>query len=315
MKEDKRVYVRELKEYFKLNQVTGNDDSLNRWIITPDVNRPGLELSGYDKSDDLKRVILIGNKEVRYLADFDYETRRTRYQIITDSYTPCIILTHGNKIDDALRDIANERNFPVFETDEQTYRVDVNICAFLDIRLAPTDSFHGVLMNIYGVGVLFQGESGVGKSELALELIKKGHVLIADDRVEIKRIHNELYGESHELLKNYLEIRGIGIIDVCLMFGASSVMEGSKINLVINLKRKNNRLEDDRLGINGITTKTIMNAEVASMELPVKEGRAMGAIVEAAVTYFRLSQQGYNTAEVFNQRVMDVMLSSRKGGQ
>lgn len=315
MNSEKRVYVRELKEYFKLNQVTGNDESLNRWIITPDVNRPGLELSGYDKSNDLKRVILIGNKEFKYLEDLDYQTRKSRYQIITDSYTPCIIVTNGNKIDQALRDLATDRNFPVFETDEQTYRVNVNISAFLDDRLAPTDSFHGVLMNIFGVGVLFQGESGVGKSELALELIKKGHVLIADDRVEIKRIHNELYGEAHELLKNYLEIRGIGVIDVCLMFGASAVMDSTKISLVINLKRKNSMLEDDRLGINGILTKNIMSADVTSMELPVKEGRAMGAIVEAAVTYFRLSEQGHNSAEIFNQRVMDVMLSYRKGGK
>lgn len=309
---DKRVYVRELKEYFKLKQVTGNEESLDRWIITPDINRPGLELTGFNEAIDLKRVILIGKKETYYINKLDYETKRERFHIITDSFTPCIIITNGEKIDNALFDVANEKNFPVFETDSLTYRSIVEICAFLDDKLAPTGSYHGVLMNIYGLGVMLIGDSGVGKSELALELIKKGHILVADDRVEIKKIHNELYGESHKILKNFLEIRGIGIIDVPLMFGASSVLDKVKISLVINLKKKE-FFTEDRIGINGFKTMNIMGVEMNTMEIPVKEGRAMSVMIETAVSHFRLFEQGYNIAELFNQQTIEYIKENERG--
>lgn len=310
--EENRVYVRDLKEYFKFRQVAGDDYSLNRWIVAPDINRPGLELTGYDQSTDLKRVIVIGNKENKYLANIDFEERKNRYQIITDAYTPCIVISNGKKADQALIEVANSKNFPVFESDEETFRISTNISSYLDEKLAITKEYHGVLMNIYGIGVLFQGESGVGKSELALELIKRGHILIGDDLISIKKVHNELYGEANELLKNYLEIRGVGIIDVPLMFGASAILDRTNISLVIKLKRYDEKEDMDRLETKGYKKINIMEMEMPLMELPVKEGRAMGAICEAAVANYRLYKQGFNSSEEFCQSVKKFIEARQK---
>jgi hypothetical protein len=186
----KRVYVSELKEYFHLKQITGDAESLKRWIIAPDVNRPGLELAGYIDTTDLKRVVIIGNKECGLLNTMDYATQKARFEFITDSYTPCIIMSNGNKTPAALEEIAKARNFPVFETDWQTYMAVQNVVAYLSRKLAPDTSMHGVMLNIYGKGVLLTGKSGIGKSELALELIRRGHFFVSDDRVEISRVQN-----------------------------------------------------------------------------------------------------------------------------
>lgn len=307
---EKRVYVRELKEYFDLKQVSGDDQSLDRWIIVADTNRPGLELSGYHNESDLKRVIIIGQKEMRYIEELDYETQCARFEVITDSYTPCIIISAGNKAPKALLDVAGAKNFPIFETDFQTYRMTVDAVTFLDERLAPSDSIHGVMMNIFGIGVLLIGESGIGKSELALELIRRGHSLVADDRVDVSRIHNDIVCSAPELIKGLLEIRGIGIIDVALMFGASSVLEQSELDFVIQLAPFDGNAEYDRVGQQQCYM-DLLGVDIPLLKIPVKEGRAMSVIAEAAVTNFRLQQRGVNSNELFNERVMEAMLKQR----
>lgn len=300
---DKKVFVRDLKETFELEQITGDDESLNRWIIAPDINRPGLELAGFDGSNDLKRVILIGNKEMDYITRLSDEVLRVRYEAITDVFTPCIIITHGKDAPALLKEIAEAKNFPIFKIDQPTYRVAVRLIAYLDEKLAPSDTIHGVMLNINGIGVLLRGESGVGKSELALELINRGHALVADDRVDMFRTHNSIFCKSPEIIKNMIEIRGIGIIDVTKLYGSTSTLEDSKLDLVINLVPFSAERSLARLGLEDAEGVKFLGLEIPSMDIPVKEGRAMGVLIETAVANFRLQQSGYNAAKEFDERL------------
>lgn len=300
-----RVYVRELKEYFHYHQVTGNDESLNRWIIVPDVNRPGLELSGYTLENDLKRVIVIGNKERHYLDTLDEETRRARFETITDSYTPCIIFSSNNVVPDCLIEIAESKNFPIFQTEEVTYRIITDVVAFLDKRLAVSDSRHGVMMSIFGTGVMLVGPSGIGKSELALELISRGHNLIGDDRVDIIRAHNDLVCFAPDVLKGMLEIRGVGVVDVGLMYGAASVLDSCPLDLIISLQPFDERKEYNRIGEKADMKVEMFGLEKPIIEIPVKAGRAISVIVEAAVMNYRLRQKGIESGMELRRRVID----------
>ena len=157
---NKRVYVRQIKEQLNLEQLSGNDESLNRWAIAPDINRPGLELSGYLESNDLKRVVILGTKEYEYMSKFDYDTQRARFEIITDSFTPCIIMSGEFSNMNSLLDLANQKNFPVFRYEGKTYQLMVDLVSYLSEQLAATDTLHGVMMNIYGRGVMITGKSG-----------------------------------------------------------------------------------------------------------------------------------------------------------
>lgn len=309
---DRKVFVRDLKEEFHLTQITGNDDSLNRWIIAPDVNRPGLELTGNMRETDLKRVNLIGNKELAFIKTLDENTQRERFDSITDGFTPCIIITSGNKTPEILKNLAIQKNFPIFETDESTFRVVVQVIAYLDEKLAPTESFHGVMMNIYGVGVMLQGKSGIGKSELALDLIQRGHMLVADDRVDISRVHNDLICRSPELLKNMLEIRGVGVIDVSMAFGSTSTLDESYLDFVIELVPFDATKINDRIGVEDNPTVSILGVDRPLVKIPVKEGRAMGAIIESAVANFRLLEKGIDSAKIFDKRVVEYIEKNKE---
>jgi len=311
---NKRVYVHQLKEYFNFKQLSGDEESLKRWIIAPDVNRPGLELSGYTASVDLKRVVIIGNKEIDYLKQFDEETQKERFHIVTDSYTPCIVVTASGGAPKSLIEVAQSKNFPVFESEWKTYMAVQNIVAYLSHALAPETSVYGVMLDIFGVGVMITGESGIGKSELALELIKRGHTFLADDRIDISRVQNDLLCQAPALLKGMLEIRGIGIIDVAMMFGASSVGESLQLDLVINLKQYNDAFNFDRLDTDEQYTE-IMGLQRPLVEIPVTPARNVAILVEVAVTDYRLHQKGINSTALFNQRVYDEIQRRNKGEQ
>ena len=309
----KRVYVSELKEYFGFKQVSGNAESLNRWIIAPDVNRPGLELAGYPDLTDLKRVNIIGNKEMHYLNTLSEEVKKERFAVVTDSYTPCIIMTGGNETPRSLLEVAWSKNFPIFETEWKSYMTVQNVVAYLSRKLAPETSIYGVMMDIYGVGVLITGESGIGKSELALELLQRGHTFLADDLVEVARVQNDLICTPPKVLKGMLELRGIGVIDVSLMYGASSCLDSCNLDLVIRLenyqaRHNENRLqyEEEKIEILGLNRPRVV--------LPVTPARALGTLVEAAVTNYRLNQKGYNSTEVFKKRVWDGIQEKNKKG-
>jgi HPr kinase/phosphorylase len=298
---NKRVYVRSLKEEFGLEQLSGSDHSLDRWIIAPDINRPGLELTGYFESNDLKRVVILGTKEYEYMSRFDYDTQKQRFEIITDSFTPCIILSEGFVGMDSLIDLANAKDFPIFRYEGKTYQLIVDIVSFLSEKLAPVDNLYGVMMNIYGRGIMITGKSGIGKSELALDLINRGHMLVADDRIDVTRVHTNIMCTAPKLLKRMLEIRGLGIVDVTRMFGANSYLNKCQLDFVIKLVKFDERIETDRLNpIN--ETRNILGLDVPMLTIPITEGKSLSVIIEAAVSNYLLDKLGFNSNEDFKRR-------------
>ena len=305
---NKRVYIREIKEDFNLFQVTGDDESLDRWVIAPDINRPGLELSGFKKDTELKRVVVIGVKEMEYIKTLDYDTQRDRFDFLTDSFTPCIIITSNAEVTQSLKDIANQKNFPVFVFPFKTYSLTTQLTTYLSEKLAPVEQVHGVMMNIYGIGVLIMGESGIGKSELALDLIKRGHYLVADDVVEYSRFHYNIVCKAPEPLRRLLEIRGLGVVDVNLMFGAKSYLERCNLDFVIKLvsasefQKNNNRSEPAEM------TTTFFDIEKTRLEIPVTDGKNISPLIEAAVTNYILKNEGIDTNEEFKRNIKNMII-------
>ena len=297
---DKRVYVRTIKEKFTLEQITGDDSSLNRWVIAPDVNRPGLELSGYLESNDLKRVVVIGTKEYEYMIKLDDYTQKQRFEIITDSYTPCIVLSEGCKNLPVLEELCKYKNFPLFRYEGKTYQLIVDLVNFLSEELAPTDNLYGVMMNIFGKGVMVTGKSGIGKSELALDLISRGHMLVADDRVDVSRVHNDILCQAPRLLKKMLEIRGLGIVDVTKLFGANVYLNKCNLDFIIKLVKLDETVNKDRLNPVNETIE-VLGLEVPMLTIPVTEGKSLSVIIESAVTTHILKKQGYDSNEVFKE--------------
>lgn len=297
---DKRVYVRAIKERFNLEQLSGDDNSLNRWVIAPDVNRPGLELSGYLESNDLKRVVVIGTKEYEYMSKLDEYTQAQRFEIITDSYTPCIILSEGCKDLPVLTNLCRYKDFPLFRYEGKTYQLIVDLVTFLSEELAPTDNLYGVMMNIYGKGVMVTGKSGIGKSELALDLISRGHMLVADDRVDVARVHNDILCQAPRLLKRMLEIRGLGIVDVTKLFGANTYLNKCNLDFIIKLVKFDESMGKDRL--NPVSEKfDVLGLDIPMLTIPVTEGKSLSVIIESAVITHILKKQGYDSNEVFKE--------------
>lgn len=306
---NKRVYLSDIKDMFNLKQVTGDAEALNRWVIAPDVNRPGLELAGYEDDTELKRIVIIGNKEQGYISNLDYETQKQRFGFLTDSYTPCIIVTAGREVPKALIEVATEKNFPVFEYSDKTYLLVTNLTSYLSEKLAHVEWEHGEMINIYGTGVMVTGSSGLGKSELALDLIKRGHVLVADDIVEYSRIHNEIYCEAPDNLKKMLEVRGLGVLDVTLMFGAQCFLEKCKLDFVIKLvtKEEYKVSNNDRLSPTE-KTMSFFGMEKTLLEIPVTEGKNMAPIIEAAVISYILKNRGIDSNEQFKERIRESII-------
>ena len=308
---NKRVFVREIKEELGLTQIAGSDNSLNRWVIAPDVNRPGLELSGYLESNDLKRCVVMGTKEFEYMSKFDYETQKQRFEVITDSFTPCIILSGNFTHMDSLIELANYKDFPVFRYDGQTYQIIVDLVSFLSEKLAPTSDMYGVMMNIYGRGIMLCGKSGIGKSEVALDLIRKGHMLVADDRIDVKRVHTKILCTAPEIIKRMLEVRGVGIMDVTRMFGANAFFNRCQLDMIIKLVKLEEMGEVDRLNPNTLVT-DVLGIEIPTLVIPITEGKALSVIVEAAVSNFLLEKMGFNSNEDFKNRYREFISTNEK---
>lgn len=311
MEAERSVAVEKLTKAFDIEQITGDKESLKRRISIADTNRPGLELAGFFESSQRKRLVILGDKEIAYIETMSQAKQRKSFDFLTGEETPAIIITKDHKCPEILRGIAKRKNFPVFLSSSPTYRLIVNIVAFLDEELAENESLHGGLLSIYGKGVLIRGESGMGKSEIALELIKRGHLLVADDCVDCYRIHNKIIGKAPELLRDMLEIRGIGVINVARMFGVSSVLSKAEINFEVVLQAWDKDKDYDRVGIEEKKHENILGLEIPKIILPVREGRSMAVIIESAVTNFMLSEMGLDSAKEFEQRVLSYIAKNQ----
>lgn len=306
------VSVKNLKEYFNFEKICGDDKALERQITIADTNRPGLELAGYFDYSQKKRIIVFGDKEIEYIKIMSEEDQKRSFDFLTSDTTPVIIISKRHDCPELLYEIAEMKNFPILRSLQPTSRLITNIVSYLDERLAPMDCFHGVLLNMYGKGVLIRGESGVGKSEIALELIKKGHQLVADDRVDCYQIHNTIVGMPPELLAGYLEIRGIGIIDVARMFGANTTLPKTEIDVVIELRHWDLSVDYDRVGIEATKYQDILDVQIPKIILPVREGRSMGIVIESAVTNIVLKENGFDAAKMFENNVMNYIQNQNR---
>lgn len=309
---DKKVTVKEFADYFQFEQLTGDEQSLRRSIELTDTNRPGLELAGFFDYSQAKRLVILGDKEIAYIATMSEQAQKRSFDFLTGEETPAIVITRGHECPQILRECALEKNFPVFCCEEKTNHTIVNIITWLDERLAKSVSVHGELLIIYGTGVMICGESGMGKSEIALELIKRGHQLVADDRVDCYRIHNHLVGRSPQLLEGMLELRGVGVINIARMYGVGAVAHKANVDIQITLEEFDPRANYDRVGIEEKKNVSILDVEVPKITIPVREGRSMGVIIESAVTNYMLAKDGLDSAKEFEQRVLEFIEKNKE---
>ncbi len=265
-------------------------------------------MAGYFDFYLATRVQLLGKTEISFFTKLPEEERRDRMNRLCTIDTPAFILAHTIECPLELVQIANERGIPVLQTEHPTTRFSGMLTNYLEGQLAPMTTVHGVLVDVYGIGVLITGKSGVGKSETALELVKRGHRLVADDAVEIRQVaKNVLIGNAPKLLSHMLEIRGVGIIDMMTLFGASAVKDDKRILLVIDLELWDPDKVYDRLGIDGEKMK-IMDSELTKLTVPVKPGRNLSVIVEVAAMDYRMKRLGINAAETFSKK-LDLAIS------
>ena len=276
-------------------------------IEASDMNRPGLQLSGFWEHFAYERPQILGLVETSYLRSLEPAIRQERLERFVSYDLPCIIICRHMAGMDDLIDMARARSIPVYRSDSDTTQLIVELIYYLNGALAPSTRMHGVLVEIYGVGVLITGNSGVGKSEAALELLKRGHRLVADDAVDIRRVSaGRLVGQAPEMVRNFMEIRGIGIINVATLFGIGSVMQSKSIDMVVHLEHWQQDKEYDRLGLTDETRK-ILDVDVPWLLMPIRPGRNLAVVLEVAARNLRLKQQGYSAAKDLEQRFNERM--------
>ena len=306
----KRVYkipLSKITQDFHLEVIVRPDNFDEIQIVSPEVNRPGLALAGFYEIFEPERIQLIGKAETHYLQSLEPSTKRVMLQKLVDAAPVAIIYTTDLPVDQALIERAETRQVPVLRTPIKTSQIMASLISSLNNYLAPRITRHGGLVEVYGEGILLLGDSGVGKSETAIELIKRGHRLIADDAVEIKRVSDKtLVGSAPELIKHYVELRGIGIVDVRRLFGMGAVKETERIDLVIQLENWVEGKMYDRLGMDEEKI-NILGIDIPSITVPVRPGRNLAIILEVAAMNYRQKRMGYNTAEEFNKRMMRQM--------
>ena len=313
MKSNEKVSVSQLIEKEGLKNLTPSIDTDKIFMTIPDVNRPALQLAGFFKQFDSERVQIIGNVETAYLMTMDRPMRRARYAEITRYPIPCIIYARGIEPDSCMISACEEAGIPLLSSERPTTELEGEIIRWLKVKMAPMITVHGVLVDVYGEGVLITGDSGIGKSEAALELIKRGHRLVSDDVVEIRKVSDEsLVGTAPDVTKHFIELRGIGIIDVKQMFGVESVKDTQTINMVISLADWSKDKDYDRLGLKDNFTEYLGN-QVISYDIPIRPGRNVAIIVECAAINNRAKKMGYNAAQVLYERVTKNMKKQEEG--
>lgn len=306
----KRVQTKDLLENFTLTLVAG-ESGCHREIFTSDISRPGIEMTGYFKYYPRERLQLIGKTEMNYFLDLNEKQQKYRIERLCTDITPGIVITRGMDVPQTMIDAANDAGVPILQSQRTTTRVISRLTNYLEAKFAPSTSVHGVLVDIYGIGVLITGQSGVGKSETALELVKRGHRLVADDNVEIRQEdYDKLIGSPPPLIEHLLEIRGLGIIDVMTLFGAGSVINRKKISFIIHLETWDETKQYERVGINEETMK-IIDVDIPRMRIPVRPGRNLAVIIEVAAMNFRMKRIGVNSAKEFSER-LKTMINNEK---
>lgn len=299
----KGVQLSKMVQELNLHNKTPDVDISKKRITLPDINRPALQLTGYLEHFENERVQIIGYVEYTYLLHLSREKKMEAFERFVASKIPCVIFSTKTEPDEDMINLAIKYDVPIFVTDQTTSTFMAEIIRWLNVELAPCISIHGVLVDVYGEGVLIMGESGIGKSEAALELIKRGHRLVSDDVVEIRRVSDEtLVGSAPDITRHFIELRGIGIVDVKALFGVLSVRETQNIDLVITLEEWNKNKEYDRLGLEEEYTEFLGN-KVVCHHLPIRPGRNLAIIVETAAVNHRQKQMGYNAAQELYKRV------------
>lgn len=305
-----KVSVSELIRKEKLVNLTPEVSTDDKYINIPNVNRPALQLTGFFDQFDSERVQIIGNVENAYLMTFEAPERRAKYDAITRYNMPCIIYARNIEPDSCMVEACRSAQIPLLQSSRPTTELEAEIIGWLKVKMAPMISVHGVLVDVYGEGVLIMGDSGIGKSEAALELIKRGHRLVSDDVVEIRKVSDEtLVGSAPDITRHFIELRGIGIIDVMQMFGVECVMDTQNINMVIKLAEWSKDKDYDRLGLKDNYTEFLGN-KVICYDIPVRPGRNIAIIVECAAVNNRAKKMGYNAAQVLYDRVTANMKAS-----
>lgn len=298
-----KVELKKVIEKMNLKNLTPNVEVSDIKITIPDINRPALQLAGYFEHFDSSRVQLIGYVEYTFLEKMDEERRKEIYTQFLSYQIPCVIFSRSLQPEQMFLEMAEKENVPVYSTDKKSSEFTAEIIRWLNVELAPCISIHGVLVEVYGVGVLIMGESGIGKSEAALELIKRGHRLVSDDVVEIRKVSDEtLVGTAPDITRHFIELRGIGIVDVKTLFGVQSVRETQNIDLVITLEDWDKEKKYDRLGLEEEYTEFLGN-KVVCHQLPIRPGRNLAIIVETAAINHRQKKMGYNAAQELYKRV------------
>ena len=305
------ISLKKLVDKMKLENLTTEIDVESKRITQSDLNRPALQLAGYFAHFDATRLQVIGNVEYTYLESVDVETKKDIYEKLLSYNIPAVVFSRELQPDELFLETAKSNGVPVLSTKKVTSAFMAEAIRWLNVQLAPCISIHGVLVDVYGVGVLIMGESGIGKSEAALELIKRGHRLVTDDVVEIRKVSDDtLVGSAPSITKHLIELRGIGIVDVKTLFGVQSVKETQNIDLVITLEEWDKTREYDRLGLEENYTEFLGN-KVQCHSIPIRPGRNVAIIVESASINHRQKQMGYNAAQELYRRLQESLTQKK----
>lgn len=301
------ITVRDLIDKLRLKVVYGNESLFEKEITTADISRPGLEMTGYFDYYTPERIQLVGMKEWSYLIKM---TSHNRHQVLRKMFqpeTPVLIIARDLEVPEEMLRAAEEKQIAILSSRVPTSRLSGELSSYLDSLLAERTSVHGVLMDIYGMGVLIQGDSGIGKSETGLELVKRGHRLVADDRVDVfARDEMTLWGEPAEILRHLLEIRGVGIIDVMSLYGASAVKDSSQVQIAVYLENYTKEQAYDRLGNNAEEIE-FCGVTIPRIRIPVKTGRNISVVIEAAAMNYRAKEMGYDATKTFEDRLTQLI--------
>ena len=305
------VKLESIIEKMKLENLTPDIDISKIKITQPDINRPALQLAGYFEHFEATRLQIIGFVEYSYIEGLPVARKKEIYERLLSCEIPAIVFCRELKPDELFTEIAEAHKVPLLMTKKATSAFMAEIIRWLNVKLAPCISVHGVLVDVFGEGVLITGESGIGKSEAALELIKRGHRLVTDDAVEIRKVSDEtLVGSAPDITKHFIELRGIGIIDVKTLFGVSSVKDTQNIDMVIKLEDWDKDKEYDRLGLEEEYTEYLGN-KIVCHNIPIRPGRNLAVICESAAINHRQKKMGYNAAQELYRRVQESLARGR----